>query len=88
VDPLEDHLPTPTALYRTVIDIKVDEPVRIYMERYGSEQMLMVVPPSDLMKTAVIQEVDAMGTERRKVTVAEDGKVYRKWEEVAGDPEY
>lgn len=43
-------------VYRVLIDIKADEVVRVYVERYGTERMLEVVPPH--LEPSQIREVD------------------------------
>lgn len=55
---------------RVVIDMAVEEPVRIYIERYATEKMFLDVDPPDLRGA----EVRIVGGERSDAVAAvEDG---------------
>lgn len=41
LDPLDEHY-----VRRLVIDAEAGQPLRIYVERYGTDRLLEIVPPS------------------------------------------
>ena len=45
-------LPPDQQVYRIVIDAKVDEPVKVYIEMFGTTKMLDVMPP-DISPTQI-----------------------------------